>query len=85
MTKHIRDLITTRRAVLGGLASLPLLQLAGCATVAQSALAGSAFGFTSVAPTNADAVTLPPGYRFQTLIAWGDALLKELSPSIPTR
>lgn len=69
--RHIGDLIASRRALLGGLAGLPLLSLSGCATPAP---APSSQGFGAVAPTNADTVSLPPGYRWRKLIAWGDAL-----------
>lgn len=33
MPKHINDLMASRRALLGGLAGLPLLNLAACATL----------------------------------------------------
>ncbi len=75
MAKHLNELITSRRALLGGLAGLPLLDLAACATpLGASAVNGA--GFASVAPTNADSVTLPPGYSWRKLIAWGDALFE---------
>jgi uncharacterized protein len=82
--RHISDLIASRRALLGGLAGLPLLNLSACATSA-GARAGlpppTPVSFASVAPTNADTVTLPPGYRWQTLIAWGDALFDSVPPT----
>ena len=82
MAKHINEIIASRRALLGGLAGLPLLNLAGCATGSTSgAPAGAAATFASVAATNADTVSLPPGYRWQKLIAWGDALFDTVSPS----
>ena len=76
MSKHINDLIASRRALLGGLAGLPLLNLAACATGPEAAATPTAspVTFTSVAATNADTVTVPPGYRWRKLIAWGDAL-----------
>lgn len=77
--KHLNELIATRRALLGGLAGIPLLNLAACATSPRAAPAGAA-GFANVAETNADTVTLPPGYRWRSLIAWGDALFDTVSP-----
>ncbi|HVZ99720.1 MAG TPA: alkaline phosphatase PhoX [Caulobacterales bacterium] len=80
--KHVRELIASRRAVLGALAGLPLLELS---------LAGNAHAtlgparpptFASVARTNADTVTVPVGYRAQTLIAWGDRLFESVSASV---
>ncbi len=83
--KHINDLIANRRALLGGLAGLPLLNLAACATASAPAASApptaTATGFASVAATQADTITLPPGYRWQTLVAWGDALFDSVSPS----
>ncbi|WP_167755795.1 PhoX family protein [Vitreimonas flagellata] len=82
-SKHINELIASRRALLGGMVGLPLLNLAGCATATQGgdAASGSASAnFTSVPPTNADTVSLPPGYSWRKLIAWGDALFDTVSP-----
>lgn len=83
-SRHIHELIASRRALLGGLAGLPLLDLAGCATPraarAASIPGGEALPFASVPATNADTVTLPPGYRWRSLISWGDALFDTVSP-----
>ncbi|MEZ5957766.1 MAG: PhoX family phosphatase [Hyphomonadaceae bacterium] len=78
MARHINELIASRRALLGGLAGLPLLDLAACATPAVTPSAGASSGgtFASVAATNADTVSLPPGYAWRKLIAWGDALFE---------
>lgn len=74
-SKHINELAASRRAVLGGLAGWPLLNLSGLSTApAETA------GFTPVPATNADGVTLPPGYSWRKLIAWGDALFETVSP-----
>lgn len=86
--RHINDLIATRRALLGGLAGLPLLNLGACATPTvteppPSSPAGPPT-FLPVAATNADTVTLPAGYRFQTLIAWGDPLFENVGAFDPT-
>lgn len=76
-SKHISELITSRRALLGGMAGLPLLNLTACATAPASASGG--VSFTSVAATNADTVTLPVGYSWRKLIAWGDPLFDSVS------
>ncbi len=83
MTKapHLNDLLTSRRALLGGLAGLPLLNLAGCATAGGGAPAP--LNFASVAPTNADTVTVPAGYSWRPLIRWGDALFADMAPFDP--
>ncbi len=69
----------TRRGLLGGLAALPLLSLAD----AHAQPAARTLTFTSVAATHADTVTVPPGYRMQPLIAWGDALYDNMAPFDP--
>lgn len=82
MTRHINDIIASRRALLGGLAGLPLLNLAACATGSEIAPAqpqASPLGFESVAATNADTISLPAGYRWRSLVAWGDALFDSVS------
>lgn len=77
---HLNALVASRRAVLGALAGAPLLNLAGCATPAPSAAHPSATpGFTPVPATNADTVSLSPGYRWRKLIAWGDRLFDTVS------
>ena len=84
MAKHINDLIASRRALLGGFLGLPLLDLAACATPvpAGNGAAAAGTGFTPVAATNADNVSLPPGYSWRKLIAWGDALFEGM-PDAP--
>lgn len=80
--KHINDLIASRRALLAGMVGLPLLNLAGCATATQGASAPDGVAtanFPSVPPTNADTVSLPPGYSWRKLIAWGDAMFDTVS------
>ena len=80
MTKHINDLIASRRALLGGLAGLPLLELGSCASAAASSeIASTAANFAPVAETNADTVSLPAGYQWRKLIAWGDALFEGMN------
>jgi secreted PhoX family phosphatase len=84
VAKHINELIASRRALLGGLAGLPLLDLAACATPAAQSIPGTAASgaFDSVAATNADTVTLPPGYSWRKLIAWGDALFEGMPDTV---
>ncbi|MDX2275067.1 MAG: PhoX family phosphatase [Hyphomonadaceae bacterium] len=82
-SNHVNDLIASRRALLGGLAGLPLLNLAACATPSSAGAAPATQSFANVPPTNADTVTLPPGYRWQKLIAWGDALFDGMAPFDP--
>jgi uncharacterized protein len=78
--RHLNEIVASRRAVLGGLVGAPLLSLAGCATSPTSAPAHAApSGFASVAATNADTISLPPGYRWRKLIAWGDRLFDTVS------
>jgi uncharacterized protein len=79
VSKHINEMIASRRALLGGLAGLPLLNLAGCAT---SAPPSAGPGFTSIAATNADTISLPNGYSWRTLIAWGDALFDTVASEV---
>ncbi len=86
MATPMRELIAqrlSRRGFLGGAAALPLLSLAGCATPAGSARAAALPVFEAVGPTNADTVTVPPGFRIETLIAWGDALYDGQAPFDP--
>lgn len=43
-------------------------------TVGIPSQALAATGFTSVAETTADTVSIPPGYKFNALLPWGDSL-----------
>lgn len=79
---HIQDLIASRRGVLMGLASLPFLTLADEAG-ATAPRTARALSFAPVPPTVADTVTVPAGYRVQTLIGWGDALYEGMAPFNP--
>ena len=74
-SKPMRDMIASRRAVLGAMAGAPLLSFAGCATSTNQ----TALGFVSVPATNADTITLPPGYSWRAVIGWGDALFDTVS------
>ncbi|MBU6374231.1 MAG: PhoX family phosphatase, partial [Alphaproteobacteria bacterium] len=81
-TPHVQTLIS-RRGILGGLAALPMLSLAGEAGAAALAKPVRAPSFKPVAATWADAVTVPEGYVAKPLIAWGDALVEGLGPFNP--
>lgn len=81
VTRHINDIIASRRAFLGGLSALPLLTLTRGAEAQSVAGPTPSLGFASVAATNADTVSLPPGYRWRSLIAWGDALFDSVAPA----
>jgi secreted PhoX family phosphatase len=62
-----------RRRVLGGgagLAALTLLGAPGCAPPAPS----GRLGFARVAPSAADTVVVPDGYRADVVLRWGDPL-----------
>jgi secreted PhoX family phosphatase len=67
----------------GAVASMPLLSLAGCATASGSSRSAHLPAFEAVAATNADTVTVPPGFRVQTLVAWGDPLFAGQGPFDP--
>lgn len=74
---HIQDLIRIRRrTLLAGVAGLPFLSFAGEAEAAAPA-------FANVPPDKTDVITVPPGYRAQTLIAWGDPLFDTVGPFNP--
>jgi uncharacterized protein len=79
---HFQDVIRarfSRRALVAGLAGLPALAIV---EPADAAVSRARLGqvrlprFASVAETQADAVSVPPGYQVQTLIGWGDALFE---------
>jgi secreted PhoX family phosphatase len=81
--KHFNDIVASRRAVLGGLAATPLLTLPGCTTptaVGAASTAATMPAFAPVAATNADTISLPPGYSWRKLIAWGDRLFDTAAP-----
>lgn len=80
--RHLHDIIASRRALLGGFAGLPLLNLTACATPAAQSAPSVGGSFASVAATNADDVSLPPGYSWRSLIAWGDAMFEGI-PDAP--
>jgi hypothetical protein len=85
-SKHINELIASRRALLGGMASIPLLSLVGAAPAAAQSRTGAApaasVNFAPVAATNADTVSLPAGYRWTRLVSWGDALFDTVAPDL---
>ncbi len=68
--------LSRRRLLGGGAAATAGVALAGCATPAADTPAGpvAQLGFTPVAHSVADTVTVPPGYTAQVLYAGGDPL-----------
>ncbi len=68
--------LSRRRLLGGGAAATAGVALAGCATPAADTGAGPVqrLGFTPVAHSVADTVTVPPGYTAQVLYAGGDPL-----------
>jgi secreted PhoX family phosphatase len=71
-----------RRSLLKVGAGAGALTVAGVATgvpIAATAVSGRTAGtwaFAPVAPNNADKVTVPPGFRADVLISWGDRVVK---------
>lgn len=47
----------------------------GAATAATTATQRRLLGFPAIGPSSADAVVLPPGYRYEVLFAWGDPIV----------
>lgn len=73
----VLDARLSRRRLLGGGAAVAAgTALAGCATPVTDTATGpvGALGFTPVAHSAADTVTVPPGYTAQVLYAGGDPL-----------
>ena len=80
MTRHFQSLVSarySRRAVLAGMAGLPAVQ---AIAMPAEAVATHRTGFKPIEETNADTVTVPEGYQYQTLIGWGDPLYEDVSP-----
>jgi uncharacterized protein len=74
--------VVSRRTVLGGgLAGLAWLWAGRRAARAD---ARGVLGFASLAATNADRVTLPPGYEHRVVFAWGDPVVAGAPPFDPT-
>lgn len=79
---HINDLVQarmSRRGLLGGMAAIPFLSMAGCATIGGTRGDGPSgpyrtTTFASVPTDQNDQVTVPEGYVQTTLIGWGDPL-----------
>ncbi len=87
-TPHINDLVRTRlsrRGILGGMAAIPFLSVAACATAPGDrigATTGSPYRtatFTSVPTNRTDDVTVPEGYVCAPLISWGEPLFDTVS------
>ncbi|MEQ9641487.1 MAG: PhoX family phosphatase [Alphaproteobacteria bacterium] len=71
----VANRMLSRRRLLGHGAALGAgALLAGCATAGQRAEATGPLDFEPVAANSLDTVTLPPGYRWHVVVAWGDPL-----------
>lgn len=76
-TNQFGDLLAqrmSRRAVVvggGGLVALSSLGQLGCSAGSTS----TPLGFSRVAASKADTITVPPGYAAEVVLRWGDALL----------
>ncbi|NML13884.1 PhoX family protein [Azohydromonas caseinilytica] len=87
----IHQLDASRRVLLqGGLGTaLAALfgPLAGCAAPAGNGVSGTStlLGFQGLPPSEADTVTVPPGYRAQVLTAWGEPVGIAGAPMPPWR
>ncbi len=82
------ELHLSRRGLLGALAALPVLTVAAPAAASARSFSGPGYrgvaaGFVSVAENRADTVTVPEGYGWQRLIAWGDPLFDSAAPAVP--
>lgn len=84
MSELAQQRLARRAVVSGGLATAAasFFGLAGApaATAANNVAGGRVgasglLGFPAVAPSSADAVVVPAGYRYQVLFAWGDPIV----------
>ncbi len=80
---RISERYLARRSLLKGVA------LAGAAAAVPATLGGfaresqaapAALTFTAIGETKADTITVPPGYRSQVVIQWGDPLFPGMAP-----
>lgn len=72
---RIVDAAIVRRGFLGGVMAFgSLASLGGALTGADAAAASSRFSFDQIAANSDDAVTVPPGYRAEVVVRWGDPL-----------
>lgn len=69
----------TRRGFVAATAALPALSLIPNEAQARPA------GFTAVAENTLDQITVPPGYKWERLISWGDPLFEGIEPAKPAR
>lgn len=89
---HVNELIAvrlSRRGLLGGLTAMPLLATlpacAGYPAGVETRPAGPGFRtatFASIPADQSDTVSVPRGYGFAPLIAWGDALFETVSDPV---
>jgi uncharacterized protein len=73
-----------RRRLLGGGAELAALGVVARGAYAQTGVAAGGLTFPRVAPSNADTVLVPDGYRADVVLRWGDPLFAD-SPAFDAR
>lgn len=75
---RIVDAAIDRRGFLGGvLAFGGFATLGGAMTGGGAEAATSRFAFDAIATSTADAITVPPGYKVDVVVRWGDPLLAD--------
>lgn len=85
----LQRLVLSRRRFIGtGALAGAALFLAG-SPLGRTALANAIsarplLGFDNIAASTADTITLPPGYRFDVLISWGQPLHQTPQPIVAT-
>jgi uncharacterized protein len=70
----------SRRSMVVGVLGLPLVACAGRLAGRPGSEADARLGFPSISISTEDAVRLPPGYRYQVVNAWGDAVVAGAPP-----
>jgi hypothetical protein len=75
----------SRRTALKGFVTTALMGALGGTLTSRVALAGSSFGFQSLAQTITDDLQVAPGYRADVLIRWGDPVLPGAPEFDPAR
>jgi secreted PhoX family phosphatase len=79
MTQQAMDRRQTMKTLAAGSLAF-LLQPTGFAKTPAAQSAGVRLGFQAVAANSLDTITLPPGYRWRVLLAWGDGVLPGATP-----
>jgi len=77
LAEVLRTRISRRRVLGGGLVTAAAAVFGGGISTlvrATPALAAAPLGFSAISTSTDDTVVVPPGYRWEVLIAWGDPL-----------